>query len=87
MGSASLERNVLNAKSRVLVFTPFSDTSFYCGNPLRLEKCFQDGVHFYERNQTILFIDLGLYVIDLLENCIIIWHYNFLRSEGKCSDR
>ena len=29
MGSASLEQNVLNAKSRVLVFTPFSDTSFY----------------------------------------------------------
>ena len=39
MGSASLERNVLNAKSRVLVFMPFSDTSFYCGNPLRLEMC------------------------------------------------
>ena len=47
MGPASLERNVLNAKSRVLVFTPFSDTSFYCGNPLRLEMC--HGVHLYER--------------------------------------
>ena len=82
MGPASLERNVLNAKSHVLVFTPFSDTSFYCGNPLRLEMC--HGVHLYER---IPFIDLGLYVINLLENCIIIWHYNFLRSEGKCSDR
>ena len=39
MGSASLDRNVLNAESRVLVFTPSSDTSFYCGDPLRLEKC------------------------------------------------
>ena len=83
MVSASLERNVLNAKSRVLVFTPFSDTSFYCGDPLRVEKCHGD-INFYER---ILFIYLGLYVLDLLENCIIIWYYNFLRSEGKCSDR
>ena len=29
MGSASLEQNVLNAKSHVLFLTPFSDTSFY----------------------------------------------------------
>ena len=83
MGSASLERYVLNAKSRVLVFTPFSDTSFYCGDPLRLEKCHGDH-NLYER---ILLIYLGLYVFDLLENCIIIWYYNFLRSKGKCSDR
>ena len=84
MGSASLERNVLNAKSRVLVFTPFSDTSFYCGDPLQVEKCPRWRPSSYER---ILFINLGLYVFDLLENCIIIWYYNFLRSEGKCSDR
>ena len=83
MGSASLDQNVLNAKSSVLVFMPFSDTSFYCGDPLRLEKCHGDH-NLYER---ILFIYLELYVFDLLENCIIIWYYNFLRSEGKCSDR
>ena len=85
MGSASLERNVLNAKSRVLVFTPFSDTSFYCGDPLQLENCVQDGNH--ERILFITRLNLGLYVFDLLENCIITWYYNFLRSEGKCSGR
>ena len=90
MGSASLAQNVLNAKSRVLVLTPFSDTSFYdaavtrCGS----KKSVQDGDHnLYKRILFISRLNLGLYVIDLLENCIIIWYYNFLRSEGKCSDR
>ena len=73
MGSASLERNVLNA----LFLTPFSDTSFYdvavqCQK--RSPKWRPQS--FYEL--TLYFLNLGLYVSDLLENCTIFGTTIFL---------
>ena len=76
----ALEQNVLDVKSHVLPFTPFSDTS--------LRHCYlmSKSVKMASTN-TYLSKEPGfsnLRCLFLRELCYI-WCYNFLRSEGKAT--
>ena len=82
VGSVSLERNVLDVKSHVLPFTPFSDTSLrHCYSMSKSVKV----------ATTIIYLSKkpgfsNLRRLSLRQLCYI-WCYNFLRSEGKSADR
>ena len=74
MGSASLERNVLDVKSHVLPLMPFSDTSFYDV----AVQCQKRSPRWRPQSLNLYFLNLGLYVSDLLENCTIFGTTIFL---------
>ena len=76
MWLVSLERNVLNAKSHVL-FTPLSDTSFFDIEVKCQKKESKMAATIFLRMNPI-FLNLGLFVRDLLENCIIFGTTIFL---------